>query len=643
MRLLKLRMQNIGPYNMQEIDFSSTDKHNVILICGENGAGKTTIQKAMKIGLFGSYLYGLKTNSKNQNYIDNVKELIKNNCLTGSINIEFSVVDEYMEKKYSIYRNWNISDGFKEDIQLYINDERIIGNEMNKQIEYINHYFTPNLIDCIMFDGEKIISLIDKEKISDYLKSTIHHLFNLNYYLNLINDINKYINNDLKKESMTIEQIQLSEVEKKLNISSKTLKSIDEKIGSLSKMKENINFQIDKYIEEYSNMTGIRPDETKKLSSFIKKIEQKKNEYNELEKKFIENDLIFLINEKFMLNTINQIKDEVPNRYANQLNEMLLSNLFDCDQKRDLHSLKESIIISKNNYINFNIEKEKQFELFIERLSDHKQMYSRIVNEYEDNNDLLKSLRAKKMISESKIASELVSKINQKVIEKNKIEEQIFECKQDYNVEEKKYNLNNLKLNELKETVNKQMKENNSYAISIKYRNICQKFYNSEVNELIDLISKNALKLLLKTYKKKNFITDLKITRTFEVELFYNDEKKNIYQLSAGEKQILIACIIVSTINASNRNLPLLFDTPAGRLDNGHMLKFYKNVMINTNNQVIIMPTSKEINNEIIDQIKDKISSCFTIVYNPNGYSEIKPDTIFNEEWNKNGTKNKNF
>lgn len=98
MRLLKLRMQNIGPYNMQEIDFSSTDKHNVILICGENGAGKTTIQKAMKIGLFGSYLYGLKTNSKNQNYIDNVKELIKNNCLTGSINIEFSVVDEYMEK-----------------------------------------------------------------------------------------------------------------------------------------------------------------------------------------------------------------------------------------------------------------------------------------------------------------------------------------------------------------------------------------------------------------------------------------------------------------------------------------------------------------------------------------------------------------
>ena len=408
-------------------------------------------------------------------------------------------------------------------------------------------------------------------------------------------------------------------------------------------MKENINFQIDKYIEEYSNMTGIRPAETKKLSSFIKKIEQKKNEYNELEKKFIENDLIFLINEKFMLNTINQIKDEVPNRYANQLNEMLLSNLFDYDQKRDLHSLKESIIISKNNYINFNIEKEKQFELFIERLSDHKQMYSRIVNEYEDNNDLLKSLRAKKMISESKIASELVSKINQKVIEKNKIEEQIFECKQEYNVKEKKYNLNNLKLNELKETVNKQMKENNSYAISIKYRNICQKFYNSEVNELIDLISKNALKLLLKTYKKKNFITDLKITRTFEVELFYNDEKKNIYQLSAGEKQILIACIIVSTINVSNRNLPLLFDTPAGRLDNGHMLKFYKNVMINTNNQVIIMPTSKEINNEIIDQIKDKISSCFTIVYNPNGYSEIKPDTIFNEEWNKNGTKNKNF
>ena len=125
------------------------------------------------------------------------------------------------------------------------------------------------------------------------------------------------------------------------------------------------------------------------------------------------------------------------------------------------------------------------------------------------------------------------------------------------------------------------------------------------------------------------------ITDDFSVNIFNKKEKKSINQLSAGEKQLLVASIISTIIKTASKNIFVIFDTPAGRLDREHMVRFYKNIMIDTASQVIIMPTSNEINSEVIASISSNVSDCYTINFNREGYSTIKQNMIFNKEWEK--------
>lgn len=77
MKLLEVKLIHIGPYNIEKINFSTNHSKNVVLLCGENGAGKTTFLKAIKLGLFGGTLFGFKQNSKNSQYIEEVKSIVR--------------------------------------------------------------------------------------------------------------------------------------------------------------------------------------------------------------------------------------------------------------------------------------------------------------------------------------------------------------------------------------------------------------------------------------------------------------------------------------------------------------------------------------------------------------------------------------
>lgn len=62
MKITRIKLTNIGPYKNEknELNLNVTPDKNIILIGGKNGAGKTTLLNSIKIGLFGTYAFGLK-------------------------------------------------------------------------------------------------------------------------------------------------------------------------------------------------------------------------------------------------------------------------------------------------------------------------------------------------------------------------------------------------------------------------------------------------------------------------------------------------------------------------------------------------------------------------------------------------------
>lgn len=60
MQPIRLELENFGPYEATEIDFSMYYAHTLFLISGKTGSGKTTIFDGMMYALYGKTSGGLR-------------------------------------------------------------------------------------------------------------------------------------------------------------------------------------------------------------------------------------------------------------------------------------------------------------------------------------------------------------------------------------------------------------------------------------------------------------------------------------------------------------------------------------------------------------------------------------------------------
>ena len=103
MKITKIKLNNIGPYRGENniFDINVEKGKNIILVGGKNGAGKTTLLNSIKTGLFGTYAYGLRTNSNQYfnslNKIFNYVEAKKKISLESSEKIKSIILDDIEE------------------------------------------------------------------------------------------------------------------------------------------------------------------------------------------------------------------------------------------------------------------------------------------------------------------------------------------------------------------------------------------------------------------------------------------------------------------------------------------------------------------------------------------------------------------
>ncbi len=102
----------------------------------------------------------------------------------------------------------------------------------------------------------------------------------------------------------------------------------------------------------------------------------------------------------------------------------------------------------------------------------------------------------------------------------------------------------------------------------------------------------------------------------FEVEL--HDKSGHVIpreELSAGEKQILAIAILWGLGRTSGRPLPVIIDTPLGRLDSEHRMNLVRNYYPHAGHQVILLSTDTEVDKTLFAELKPHVSHCYHLVY----------------------------
>lgn len=104
--------------------------------------------------------------------------------------------------------------------------------------------------------------------------------------------------------------------------------------------------------------------------------------------------------------------------------------------------------------------------------------------------------------------------------------------------------------------------------------------------------------------------------QNFSVRLFGLDKQElPKSDLSAGEKQIYAIAMLWALRQVSGRPLPVLIDTPLGRLDSDHRQGMIEKYFPQASHQVILFSTDTEIDAEFFAQMKSKTARTYHLSY----------------------------
>ncbi|MCP1446904.1 DNA sulfur modification protein DndD, partial [Priestia megaterium] len=118
---------------------------------------------------------------------------------------------------------------------------------------------------------------------------------------------------------------------------------------------------------------------------------------------------------------------------------------------------------------------------------------------------------------------------------------------------------------------------------------------------------------------------------TYTIRL-YNDRMQeiSIQDRSAGEMQMIASALIWALTKASDLSLPVVIDTPLGRLDSYHRNHLINHYYKELSEQVIILSTDTEITQEYVTLMEKNSYKQYMLDYDENKKYTVIRDGYFN-------------
>ena len=187
MILTRLTLHNVGAYRgAHSIELSPSPGRPVVLVGALNGSGKTTLLESIQLALYGRSAKQLLRDATG--YEDYLRSLINRHVSTkegAAVTLEFSHRAEGKQINYTVRRTWSVvGSRVREDLE--VNRDGLPDPAASERwIEFINGLLPVQIADLFLFDGERIEALAKPETSADVLRTGVHALLGLDLVDNL--------------------------------------------------------------------------------------------------------------------------------------------------------------------------------------------------------------------------------------------------------------------------------------------------------------------------------------------------------------------------------------------------------------------------------------------------------------------------
>ncbi|GBG56074.1 DNA replication and repair protein RecF [Sporomusaceae bacterium FL31] len=639
MYFTSLELLNFGLYKgLQKIDFPSpTVDQRITLVGGLNGRGKTTIIEAIFLVLFGprSIRY---LQDERISYSEFLRRHTNKSSLDQEAAITLNLNLGDTGDSLKIRRFWRITDsGVNDGFAVYKNgqEDRYLAESWDYYVEEI---IPLGIARFFFFDSEKIAQIADEESY-EKVKESIQVLLGINTIEKLIEDMKKLI----KRNTVTRLNSEMECYDKDLAILNLQLDELEKDIASsvlsLGRLRRELGFsqnKLEEYEQEFWNRGGnfgLKKEEVVKEKELL--IDELSIKNQTMQDLICRSSTPLLLCNNLLNLTFNQVQQDEKVRSAknsykliNELKEILYKSVELHDNQMIILDFLKTVqnqyaaSAEDNSKLSISPASQLLLESLVVNIEKEKNFSHTLINEIKNIENRISQIEMQlNFQSESSDSQSIWHSMKQLHQQITILKTQISnEETQQQTLLNKKASIENQQVVLLREEISKHQSDEENDR-SVKYASITL----SVMNEFKIRLQQHRVKELGKQiFECFSFIAQKqKMIQRIDIDSESLDMKLVDYsggellksQLSAGEKQIFAISILWGLAKCSGYQLPVIVDTPLGRLDSHHRSTFVKRYLPFASQQVIVLSTDEEIAGQYYDLIKSHVNSRFILEY----------------------------
>ncbi|ELQ6261748.1 DNA sulfur modification protein DndD [Cronobacter malonaticus] len=617
----------------------------IVLFGGLNGAGKTSILSAIRLALYGRLAFGLAT--QQQDYIEQLSSLIHNGANyieqpeEAAVELTFTYNKGGHEAEFTVKRAWK--KGKKDRLSLQQDGQPLTELDYDQCQGFLNELIPHGIADLFFFDGEKIAELAEDES-GNILRTAVRRLLGLDLISKLRNDLMIFVKRQQSSQLASSQQQQIAELEKQ---SKELACQAEELLEEADFARTRIEF-LSKDIIRYEGLLNAqggafaqtKAQEKQKVDTLLKDKERLEKALRQecdgslpyaLAPNILAQLLERVANETLIKQTqsfekelgqfLDKLKSDIALRSSTTIKiatEAITDNLEEYMATKPKGELLFDISEREAGMLQQSIEKDskkawQRFDLYRTQLVETEQQLEQaaanIARAPEDDQliDLFEKLR-----DLDKQREKQRQKYLSLLEDAKKIKQQQLDCVR--------------QIQKMHDVARSQHGFNSAFKNAQETINLLDRYSDVLTQARVKTLSANFELAYRKLARKEDLQLSAHINpETFDVELI-NEQGSVINRklLSAGEKQIYAIAILEALAKTSGRDLPVIIDTPLGRLDSKHRDKLINHYFPEASHQVVLLSTDTEVDERyFVDQLRDDISHAYEIVFNAHTKSSV--------------------
>jgi len=650
MRIDSITLINFGVFRgKHSVDLRTSPNKPVILFGGKNGAGKSTLMEAVYLCLYGSLANATKL-SKEQ-YLSYLEKKIHTSPhllvqpTFSSVSIEFSYADLGRVHVYEVTRSWGKASSGKTSERLDVkrNGESLgeLGSEQWQ--DFIRELIPLGVSSLFFFDGEKIQHLAEDATDQTELAQSVKSLLGVNLIERLHADLSIY-------------QSRLT----KTNGHSSPASAVDRLTEELREAEAGLETRRDDYRRLEGTVTDLRSRLTqieqsisaegggfaKRRDALIRRREEARARLGASEsalRQLCQGLLPFTLAPQLLKEVETQLRAEEISQ-AKEVGKSLLSSarqqfvaLIEAEPefaKKPARVRDRAITLLDSAIAHVNVPASEQTGILHglsansaqhvlgwihQSLTDVPRLARSIGNDLEvSSRDLQKSEEELKKIPVDEVLAPLVDQLNSINQEIGDATRQLLNSEERVREAESRVAELHKRIKAEIDKLSREAAIHSRVRLMPRIQSALDEFTRALIAERVKQLEHELTDCFSILSRKSDSVRRASISPVnFSVTLYDRGDSPIPKQaLSAGEKQIYAIAILWALARVSRRPLPLIIDTPLGRLDSDHRRLLVEGYFPNASHQVILLSTDTEVDHTYFTALKPHVERAYRLEFN---------------------------